>query len=410
MIRRLKVGFMFEPQTLTPVGEMLRSNTGRIYFQFDPSILNARISPSPFKLKQLAEPQTPLSKDLGVFDGLFGAFADSLPDGWGLLLMSRAMRMAGVDFAETTPLDRLSFIGSRGMGALVYEPPQFLGEQLASDVDLSALAKEADLVLEGKTADILAELTAIGGSPGGARPKVLVGLSNEHAENGAERILVGLGELPANFNHWIVKFRGRDESPEATILEYIYAQTAQRVGIKMSECRLIEDRLGQPWFATKRFDRGWNNARIHMHSAAGLLHADFRLPSLDYADLLKLTKALTRRDDDLMAMYRLAAFNVVFRNRDDHAKNFAFTMNATGEWRLAPAYDLNFAAGPGGEHSTAILGEGRNPSLVHLQRLAEEQNIVPAAANLVLQEVESGRLYMRDLLKQYGVRSSPFKL
>jgi serine/threonine-protein kinase HipA len=404
VIRRLKVGFMFEPGTNIPVGEMLHSQNGEVYFQFDANILTSTLSPSPFKLKKLAEPQNPVSKDLGLFDGLFGVFADSLPDGWGLLMMSRAMRRAGANFAEATALDRLSYIGRNGMGALVYEPAQHNGDHNLGPIDLSALAKEAERVMEGKTEDVLAELTALGGSPGGARPKVLVGFSSDHSENRAQRIVAGLTELPPNFSHWIVKFRAKDESPDASILEYIYAQTAQHVGIKMTECRLIEDRLGQPWFATKRFDRGPHNTRIHVHSAAGLLHADFRLPSLDYSDLLKLTKALTRRDDDLLAMFRLAAFNIMFHNRDDHAKNFAYTMDPTGQWRLAPAYDLCFTAGPGGEHSTAILGEGRSPTLSHLHRLAAEHHISSAVAKAVVEEVESGRSFMKDLLKQYGIR------
>jgi serine/threonine-protein kinase HipA len=144
-----------------------------------------------------------------------------------------------------------------------------------------------------------------------------------------------------------------------------------------------------------------------MHSVAGLLHANFRLPALDYEDLLKLTSAITRREDDLHSMFRIAAFNIIFHNRDDHSKNFSFLMSESGEWRLAPAYDLTWSRGPGGEHTTAVLGEGKTPTKSRLIVLAEKRGIDRRTAEKIVSEVEAGKQVMLDLLRQYGIKSHP---
>ena len=404
MIRRLKVGLAFQKDKTMPVGEMLRTETGVIYFQYDAKFLQSSLSLSPIKLKGNPEPQTPSATDSALFDGLFGVFSDSLPDGWGLLMMNRAMKKFGLDFASSSGLDRLSFVGQRGMGALVYEPANDYPSKIDATPDLARLADEAGLVLDGKSDDVLSELMVLGGSPGGARPKVLVGV-----ENNAEypRVIAGVDDLPDNFEHWIIKFKGKDEREDAGIIEYIYAQTARKVGLKMSETQLFSDKRGRKWFGAKRFDRIANRSRFHMHSAAGLAHANFRLPSLDYEDLLKITRALTRREDDLMAMFRLAVFNVIFHNRDDHAKNFAFLMSESGDWRLAPAFDLTWSAGPGGEHSTAVLGEGRMPGFAHLMALAQKQGLNRKRAQEIMFEVEEGKSFMLKLMQQFEVKTHP---
>lgn len=404
MIRRLKVGLAFQKDTSIPVGEMLRAENGVIYFQFNSKFLQSGPSLSPIKLKGVPEPQTPPVTEASLFDGLFGVFADSLPDGWGLLMMSRAMKKSGMDFASWSALDRLSFVGKYGMGALVYEPVSENQHEVQGAIDLSQMAAEVDRVLEGKSEDVLAELLVLGGSPGGARPKVLIGVE-KNVKN--PNIVAGVDELPDDFEHWIVKFKGKDERPDAGIIEYIYSLTAQKVGLQMPETRLFSDKNGHQWFGVKRFDRSINNRRVHMLSAAGLVHANFRLPALDYEDLLKITRALTRREDDLLAMFRLAVFNVVFHNRDDHAKNFAFLMSESGEWRLAPAYDLCWSAGPGGEHTTAVLGEGRAPDVKHLLELAQKQGLKKRFVQEIVHEVEGGKAIMMDLFRQYQVNAHP---
>jgi len=404
MIQRLKVGLMFQTQRIIPVGEMLHTESGVIYFQFNPLFLQGQISLSPFKLKAVPEPQTPSVNEASLFDGLFGVFSDSLPDGWGLLMMSRAWKKTGKDFLASSALDRLSYIGRRAMGALVYEPASENSDDLKEALDIARLAEESERVMEGKSEDILDELMVLGGSPGGARPKVLVGVEKK---SDCPVIVAGVDDLPEDFEHWIIKFNGKFESPEAGIVEYIYSETARRVGIPMPETRLFPDQNGQLWFGVKRFDRGPDKSRIHMHSIAGLVHASFRLPTLDYEDLLKITAALTRREDDVLMMFRMAAFNVIFHNRDDHAKNFAFLLSESGDWRLAPAFDLTWSAGPGGEHTTAVLGEGKAPGLTHLLELAKKRGLKKSQVQRIIDEVETGQSIMRDLFSQYQIKEHP---
>ena len=403
MIRRLKVGFMFDPGEVVPVGEMLRSDNGNIYFQFDAGMLRGPLSPSPFKLQMIPEPQTPRPNEANVFEGLYGVFADSLPDGWGLIMMSRAMGRSGRQFSSTSALDRLSYIGNRAMGALIYEPDTSTPDSLEETIELTRIANEVNRFFKGDAEDILPELTTLGGSPGGARPKILVGLGTSLENAKHSRLLTGIDHLPSDYEHWIIKFRSKDETPDATLIESIYAKTAHHVGVEMTESRLIEDRDGRFWFATKRFDRGPSNSRIHVHSVAGIAHANFRLPSLDYDDLLKITSAVTKRQDDLLTVFRLAAFNIIFHNRDDHAKNFSFIMSKQGTWRFAPAYDLTYSAGPGGEHTTSVSGEGRAPTRAHLLKLADSKGIKKEMAAAIIDEVESGISFMKDLLRQYKV-------
>jgi len=386
------------------VGAMLRTADGAIHFEFDASFLSSALHLSPFRLEMTPGVKRPTAAALSNFDGIFGVFADSLPDGWGLLLMSREIKKAGLSYEETTPLDRLSYVGRRGMGALVYEP-DFDGERGTTDgpVDLAALAADADRVISGEEPEVLWRLAALGGTAGGARPKVLVGVGTG-PEDG--RLIFGVENLPPHHEHWIVKFRGKDERPDAGLVEWAYSQTAAHVGLKMESGRLFAGGE-RPWFGTRRFDRLPGGLRLHSHSACGMLHAHFREPSLDYETLLKATMAVTRRADDLLQAFRMAAFNVVFHNRDDHSKNFSFLMDPHGNWRLSPAYDLTYNRGPGGEHSTSILGEGRSPTRAHLLRLADVAGIQRQKAREVVEQVEDGRFFLRDVLKQNGVKEHP---
>ena len=144
---------------------------------------------------------------------------------------------------------------------------------------------------------------------------------------------------------------------------------ARAAGVAMTDTRLIHTARGA-YFATRRFDRS-GEARLHAHTASGLLHADHRLPSLDYETLVALTQRVTRDVREIERLFRLATFNVLAHNRDDHAKNFTYLMSDQGEWRLAPAYDLTFSSGPGGEQTTTVANEGRSPTTAHLMRLGE---------------------------------------
>ena len=402
-LTRLEVGLVFGGDTTQQhVGDMLRTSDGSIYFQYSAEFLATYLPLSPIALKQQPTAQGPGPQ---IFSGLYGVFADSLPDGWGLLLMSRTLRKAGIDYSSISPLDRLAFVGRSGMGALIYHPSyaDSAFTHIEGHVDLLQVARDSRDIIAGAGTDLFPLLAQLGGTAGGARPKVLVGIGTDDKLG---LVMAGADELPSGYEHWIVKFRGKDERPDAGIVEWAYAQTAARIGLTMSATRLFSGG-DAPWFGTKRFDRLDGGRRLHLHTLAGLLHADFRAPSVDYEILLQAVLKLTRRQDDLESAYRLAVFNVTFHNRDDHAKNFSFVLDQNGSWRFAPAYDLTFNRGPGGEHSTAVAGEGKNPGLDDLLRLAVTVGIRDSQARKIIEEVESGRNILLDLLKQHGVKKHP---
>jgi len=252
------------------------------------------------------------------------------------------------------------------MGALIYEPEVGLSGKQAASIAVDALSADAMAVLEGRACALLDQLSRLGGSPGGARPKILVGLD---AKN---NLLAGEADLPAQFEHWLVKFRAPADPADAGRVEAAYAEMARAAGVDISPTKVIETPHGPGYFATRRFDRD-GNARYHLLSFAGMLDTEWHVPTIDYADALSLVRLVTARDDDVERMVRRMFFNVVAHNRDDHAKQHAFIMDSRGLWRLAPAYDLTFARGPGGEHYLTVAGYGKEIPKKHLLNVAAEQ-------------------------------------
>jgi serine/threonine-protein kinase HipA len=335
----------------------------RIYFEYDPNFRATGLEISPFKLPVKTGL---LEGDLSLFDGLHGVFNDSLPDGWGRLLIDRQLRSKGVEPETLTPLDRLAHVGQRGMGALLYEP-DYSEAGFEEDLSLDKLATESFQVLEGE--DIFEELLTLNGSSAGARPKVMVGVNEDFSS-----VIHGVDDLKHGYEHWLVKFPSSTDPKDICAIEYAYSLMAKAAGVVMMPTHLFPARKGAGYFGVRRFDREGND-RIHMHTACGLLNADFRVPSLDYKSLLEATKVLTKDQREVEKMYRLAVFNVLAHNRDDHSKNFSFLMDSSGVWRVSPAYDLTFSSGPAGEHSTLVMGEGREPHEEHLLQLAKTVSI-----------------------------------
>ena len=296
-----------------------------------------------------------------------GLIADALPDGWGLLLMDRVFRQRGI---TPGPLERLAFIGDRAMGALRFVPAETL-ELPPVDLQLAMLAHETQQVLDGAATDVLMALVMMGGSPHGARPKALVQYQRATAQ--VSTLATAVGEP------WLVKFQAQREHKEVCAIEQLYAQLARECGIDMPESAYFDLGPTLSAFAVARFDRA-AGLRVPIHSLAGLLHADFRVPSVDYTTFLRATKLLTRDEREVEKAYGRAVFNVVFHNRDDHAKNFGWRLAQDRRWRLAPAFDLTFCEGPGGQHQSDVCGEGSRVTREHLLRLANEGGVDRAAA------------------------------
>lgn len=347
-----------------------------IYFEYDKKFLQSNIELSPYKL--------PLKSGVHVcedslFEGLFGVFGDSLPDGWGRLLLDRHLMRLEVQYSDITPLDRLSYIGKYGVGALSYEP--ILEELVLQDTKLvlDALADSSVEILKGSSEEMIETLLTLGGSSAGARPKAMIQLDAH------DDIIHASQSLQNGFEHYMVKFPSSSDTLDIGRVEYAYSLMAKDAKIEIPHTKLLHGKTNS-YFAIKRFDR-IEDTRVHVHSAAGLTHSDFRLPSLDYDDLLSLTLHLTKDVNEQLKMFRLACFNLYAHNRDDHAKNFSFLLDTQKSWKLSPAYDLTFSYGPSGEHSTTYLGEGKNPSTEHLKKLAKKHNI--NGADAIIKEVQT---------------------
>lgn len=374
----LEVRFTRDPGDARVVGTLVQQRE-RIYFEYADAWLRGGFSLSPFRLPftgGLFE-----HRDLR-FGPLPGVFDDSLPDGWGLLLMDRHFRGLGRDPGAVGALERLAWLGTRTMGALTYHPPAGPEGTAAGAFDLEELARQSRDLLSGRSARVLPQLLRAGGSPGGARPKVLVGF-----DPARDLIRSGEVDLPDGFESWLVKFPAREDAAGAGAAEYAYSLMARAAGLEVPAARLFETAEGGRYFGVKRFDRE-HNRRFHFHSFGNLIQVDFRVPSCDYADLLKATALLTRDQEEVAKAFRLMVFNVCAHNRDDHAKNFAFLHDdVRGAWSLAPAYDLSYSPGPGGEHCTTLAGEGRAPGPGHMLKLARESGLGPAEAEAVLAQV-----------------------
>lgn len=397
-VSQVKVGLDFGGGG-EPLGRLALRDR-QIYFEYNPGFLTRGLDVSPIRLPLKSGLQT---FDNKLFEGLPGLFNDSLPDGWGRLLFDRSMRAKGFLPEEFSPLDRLAHIGQTGMGALTYEP-DFSEAPRDDQIDLDWLAAQSAEVLEGEAEDVLAELLALNGSSAGARPKALIGFDRKQ-----NRIVHGAGAMDENYEPWLVKFANTQDGTDAGAIEFAYAEMARRAGIDIPETHLFPARKGAGYFATKRFDRE-GSKRLHMHTACGLLHSDFRTPSLDYQDLIELTTLLTRDVREVEKIFRLAVFNVLAHNRDDHSKNFSFLMNKTGQWRLSPAYDLTFSSGPGGEQSTMVMGEGKSPKLSHLRALGEEAGVRKVLVDDIIDQTRAALSGWPSLAKEYGVRTSNIRL
>lgn len=334
------------------VGTLAKTPERVVAFEYDLDWLNNGFSISPFSLPLIKKVFIPKYEP---FDGLFGVFNDSLPDGWGRLLVDRLFLKNKINPVEIDNLNRLAVVQESGMGALTYKPEhRFQTENNVSNLDI--LAQECSKILESQNSDNLDELFQLGGSSGGARPKILTSIDNED---------------------WIIKFPSSIDPKNIGEKEYQYSLCAKNCGINMTETKLLPSEICSGYFGIKRFDRK-NGKKVHMVSASGLLETSHRLPNLDYNLLMKLTLELTRNYEDIEQLFRLMCFNVFAHNRDDHSKNFSFMYdNNKKEWHLSPAYDLTYSSSFNGEHATTINGEGKNPNL---------DDILAVAKNIGLKE------------------------
>ncbi|NBA95995.1 type II toxin-antitoxin system HipA family toxin [Pseudomonas sp. R5(2019)] len=305
-----------------------------------------------------------------------GPVYDSLPDGWGMLLMDRMFRRRGLTTARIGPLERLAYIGNNAMGAMTFEPVAAEGQEPEVHIPLQQLAAQVQEVLHGEGGEFLQTLLLVGGSPQGARPKALV---YRDPQTGEFTTAVTPG-----FEAWLVKFPAREEHAEVCAIEMVYAQCLRMCSIETPNTQYFSLPNGLAAFASKRFDRQ-DGLRIPMQSLAAFTGADYRSPGvLDYVNFLRATQMCTNDAREMALAFERAVFNVAFNNRDDHPKNFSYLMSPDGEWKLAPAYDVTFCEGPGGYHQMDVMGEALAISRADMLRLAEEAEVPQEAASRII--------------------------
>jgi serine/threonine-protein kinase HipA len=295
-------------------------------------------------------------------------------------------------------LDELAYLGRRAMGALIYEPTTG-PDALFESVHLGSLAAESMRVHRGASAKTLPALIRAGGSPGGVRPKALIGRRGDE-------VCLGDGDLPDGWEHWLVKFERPEDDPDCAHREAAWMHMAQTAGLGVAAFEVLE--LGgdaRNALATRRFDRP-GRRRVHMLSAAGALNVDFRTSFGDYHELGRLCSLICNGDlRQLEALVRLAMFNVVARNEDDHLKNLAWLYDGEN-WTLAPAYDITFAPHPTGYRQTSVMDVVERVTRQNLLELATRLGLSRRDAIAMLDEVLGAASTVRSVLAERGCRGA----
>lgn len=372
----------------------LADNNKQLLFEYSSEALNQALELSPLHLKLRKEAYSDFPNYQMRLPGLI---FDCLPDGWGLYLMDKLFRRSQISLETVSPLDRLRIIGLHGVGALSFEPADEYLHSMTS-FTLLDLGKTIHSVVNEEATTILAELVRLGGSAQGARPKVLINFDSRTKKINSDPSGSGVP--------WIFKFQAKNEHKEVCAIECLYSRIAMKAGLAVSECQYFDLGKSLSAFGAKRFDRE-KQMRIPIHSLAGALQVDFRIPgSTSYINFLRLTRFVTKSEVDVVKALRQCIFNVLLNNRDDHPKNFSYLLSKEKKWQLSPAYDLTFSAGPGGEHQMDIQGEGKEPALDHLLSLATEAGIKKKVVLEIIEEIIEVAMAFKKEASHFPIRKT----
>lgn len=386
---------------------------GLAQFQYDPDFAAAGPELSPVMM--------PLSSRVyefrEPFGGLPGLLGDSLPDRFGNALIDAWLAANGRSVEDFNVVDRLCYVGSRGMGALEFVPSKGPKGSRRHAIDISEMVELASAVLSDRRGfetslggeQAVKDLLSIGTSAGGARPKAVIAWNPQKGKVRSGQVEAGPG-----FEHWLIKFDGISDAREGDLsdsrgnglIEYAYAQMAGLAGIQMSPCRLMHEG-GRSHFMTRRFDRVGDGSKIHTQSLAALAHLDFHVPGYAYEQALAIARRLEVGPDDLEQLYRRMVFNVVARNQDDHVKNIAFLMDPDGSWRLSPAFDLTYAYNPSGRwtamHQMSVNGAREEISIADLRECARSASLRRTIVDESVEEVVEAVAAWPELTAQLGI-------
>ena len=391
-------------------------------FQYDPEFLGAGIEVAPFMMPAREAPFEFPALSRETFKGLPGMLADSLPDRFGNRLIDAWLEESGRPPESFNPVDRLCYIGRRGMGALEFQPA-FRQPETKKSLDVGRLADTANRVLDERArlaghlggeseADDLEDLLSVGTSAGGARAKAVLAWNPETREFRSGQLEAGAG-----FEHWLLKFdgisndssNGLTDSKGCGQIEFAYAAMARAAGITMSDCRLHHEG-GRSHFMTKRFDRGPGGQKIHVQSFGALRHFDFTDPSANSYEQVTMTiRELGLGMTAVEEQVRRTFFNVIARNQDDHVKNISFLMDKAGKWTLSPAYDLTFAYNPCGTwtrgHQMSLAGRRSGFERDDVLQFAASSGLKGRRAMNILNEVGASVQNWRRHACEAGISS-----
>ena len=375
-------------------------------FQYDPAFVGAGIDVAPLKMPVREEPYEFPALNRESFRGLPGMLADALPDRFGNRLIDAWLAESGQSSEDFNPVDRLCYIGRRGIGALEFEPA-LRKQTRAKKLEVAQLVDLADRVLHERAnlfgrlggendAEDLEDILSVGTSAGGARAKAVLAWNPKTGEFRS-------GQLDADegFEHWLLKFDGISNNRDKELadpngfgrIEYAYARMACAAGITMSECRLHHEG-GRSHFMTKRFDRVGTRRKIHMQTLGAIQHFDFNDPSAwSYEQAVMTIRELGLGMVEVEEQFRRALFNVVARNQDDHVKNISFLMDRSGNWTLSPAYDVAYAYNPGGawtrDHQMSLAGRRNAFERDDILKFAASIGVKKRKALRILDEVSA---------------------
>lgn len=375
-------------------------------FQYTPEFAASGIQVSPQVMPLRDTPYSFPALSYETFKGLPGLLADSLPDKYGNALINRWLARQGRNPESANAVERLCYMGIRGMGALEFAPVKGPDPTPDEDIQIAELVELASAILSerdefeatlaaGDEEDGLLEILSVGMSAGGARAKAMIAWNEE-----TKQVRTGQVDAPPGFEHWLLKFDGVSadsdrESLEASegygAIEYAYAKMAAAAGIKMADCRLFEEN-GRRHFMTRRFDRPARNAKLHMQSLGGLRHFDFNLDgAYSYEQALMTIRSLGLPMQAVEQQFRRMTFNVVARNQDDHVKNIAFLMDRNGTWSLSPAFDVTYAYNPRrkwtSRHQMSLNGKRDGFTLDDFLQCADRASMKRGRGRTILDEV-----------------------
>jgi serine/threonine-protein kinase HipA len=390
-------------------------------FQYDPAFARGGVQLSPLQMPLGTEPFAFRGLPGDAFHGLPGLLADSLPDRWGTALIDSWLAAQGRDRSSFDVVERLCYVGTRGMGALEFQPARDPDDAEGEDLQFDALVRLAGEALadrsrfvaelrENPQENAIRSILAIGTSAGGARPKAIIAYNETTGQ-----VRSGQVGAASGFRHWLLKFDGVRGAGDHGLadpqgwcaIEYVYSLMAGAAGVRMSECRLLEEH-GRRHFMTRRFDRPEEGGKLHMQTVGALEHVSYNEPgTYSYEQALLLVRRLGLATPAVEQLFRRMVFNVVARNQDDHVKNIAFLMGRDGAWSLAPAYDVTWAWRPGNpwldSHQMMINGKRDGFVLEDLRAVARMGGLKQGRAEAIHEEVREAVLRWSELAAANGI-------